>query len=340
MNGSPNEGKSLALYQFEGKGLRVVEYRGQRTIIGRDLGRALEYSGDGKRLVNKVTQDWGAEMVIGTHYFMADGEDLAGLKVELEPDAGPSSIGKRARSVCLLTEEGVHLCLLKTEKPVGVRLRQFLAAEVMPRLMRGEGIPARQQQPPAEKVMSSSDRALLREARLYAKQLQAGGTDPKAASAWLAGVFHGVTGISTTKLLPVLDLEQQGKLPSEIAADLQREIGPAATEAKVGIVISRLGLRGKAGYSWQVMGKARGHDKSVQPFMYNAAAQALIIPEVKTWVEREAAELQLREARRMERKQKAQDRQQAKAVRLRARKKKTAISTPEDGDLFGSQTPA
>lgn len=90
-------------------------------------------------------------------------------------------------------------------------------------------------------------------------------------------------------LLPPVEPEDEGLLPSEIAAELVREIGPRATEHKVGMVISQLGLRGDPKYSTKVFSKARGHDKTVTPWKYNAAAVALIKPEVSAWVAREAA---------------------------------------------------
>jgi len=68
-----------------------------------------------------------------------EGEALAAFKGVLEQAHEPWASSK-ARSLTILYESGLHLVCLKTEKPLGKKLRRFLADEVMPRLMRREAI--------------------------------------------------------------------------------------------------------------------------------------------------------------------------------------------------------
>lgn len=58
----------------------------------------------------------------------------------------PVQVSSHARaSLLVLFESGLHLVLTKTRRPVGVRLRRFLADEVLPQIVRdGKYDPARQ----------------------------------------------------------------------------------------------------------------------------------------------------------------------------------------------------
>jgi len=58
--------------------------------------------------------------------------------------------------------------------------------------------------------------------------------------------------------------------PSQLAARW------GVSSQRVGRVITALGIRGDARFSKQVINKARGHDRTVFSFVYNAAGTALI----------------------------------------------------------------
>ena len=58
--------------------------------------------------------------------------------------------------------------------------------------------------------------------------------------------------------------------PSEIA------FRQGVSAQRVGRVITMLGLRGNPAFSKRVMNKARGHDRMVFTWVYNAAGEALI----------------------------------------------------------------
>ena len=119
---------------FEGEPLPFFTYRGQLATVLKQLGKRLSYARDGERLVNNVMDDWSSEFEEGKHWVRLDGDDLAAFKVMyVLHTAGVSS---NTPQLIVLLEPGIHLVLLKTSKPVGVRLRNFLATEVMPALLR------------------------------------------------------------------------------------------------------------------------------------------------------------------------------------------------------------
>lgn len=119
---------------FEGKPLPFFTRDGKLATIARHLGARLGYARGGERLVTNILDDWASEFVEGKHWVRLVGDELAAFKKAYgRPTA---SVGGSASSLVVLLEPGIHLVLLKTNKPAGVRLRDFLATEVMPQLLR------------------------------------------------------------------------------------------------------------------------------------------------------------------------------------------------------------
>ncbi len=119
---------------FEGKPLPFFNRDGTLATVARHLGARLGYARDGERLVTNILDDWASEFIEGKHWVRLVGDELAAFKKAYgRPTA---SVGGSASSLVVLLEPGIHLVLLKTNKPAGVRLRDFLAAEVMPQLLR------------------------------------------------------------------------------------------------------------------------------------------------------------------------------------------------------------
>jgi prophage antirepressor-like protein len=119
---------------FEGKPLPFFTRDGTLATVARHLGARLGYARDGERLVTNILDDWASEFLEGKHWVRLVGDELAAFKKAYgRPTA---SVGGSASSLVVLLEPGIHLVLLKTNKPAGVRLRDFLAAEVMPQLLR------------------------------------------------------------------------------------------------------------------------------------------------------------------------------------------------------------
>jgi prophage antirepressor-like protein len=123
---------------FHGRPLSIYMFRGRPCAIAADVGRALEYANDGKKLVDVLRQEWAAELIKGKDFDVLTGTKLAEFK-EIMDATHVSWVSSTAR-VTVLYESGIDLVCIKTEKPLGKKLRRFLADEVLPKLRRGEPI--------------------------------------------------------------------------------------------------------------------------------------------------------------------------------------------------------
>jgi len=281
--------------EFEGAPLSTIIYRGKPHWGAREVGAALGYSRGGKRLATRITGAWSEELAEGRDYVVVTGEDLAELKRLLElgtrevpsrsGDSSTKRVGKRAPNLLLLTESGLHLVLQKTTMPAGVRLRRFLANEVLPQLARTgkydpeapEALPAPQQptKTPAELRLAWAREDRLRR-QLEHRALRQLVTSLKAredvpgelVATYEVKATEAALGRELPELLPAVLPGWQS--PTQIAEAL------GVTPNRVGRVITALGLRGKAGLSREVVNKARGHAKTVPSWLYSPEAVAMI----------------------------------------------------------------
>lgn len=130
---------SIALVrEFEGRRVTTLTYNERECWLAGELGQAIGYGHGGTRFVSKITAEWSDELIDGTDYRKIEGAELADLKAVL--GLTTDSVGSHARSVIVLFESGVNLALMKTHKPAGVRLRRWLADEVLPQIRRGGAV--------------------------------------------------------------------------------------------------------------------------------------------------------------------------------------------------------
>lgn len=268
-----------------GHDLTTLHYKGQPCWIAQEIGQVLEYSSNGSKLTNKITQDWASEMIEGEDYHKLEGEELAEIKAALDqlpPESGGSSpVHPYARNLLLLTEQGVYLACIKTNKPAGITLRRWLASEVLPALRATGTYTA----PSADATLAlQRERRLSRELELEERKWQAsalsslldtlegGDIDPLVLDAYRVVAVEIATGRQLGALKPAAP-EGVWMSPTEIAGDL------GSTAAMVGIVVSALGLR-DGNHSRKVLGKAKGHDRTITTYIYDAEAVALIREEL------------------------------------------------------------
>ncbi len=162
---------------FHGKPLTTLVLDGTPAWPAHELGQALGYAGNGRRLVSIILDEWSDEFIEGRDYVILEGAQLAQIKAAVGNEV-PSLSPFTAR-VVLLFESGFDLVALKTHKPLGADLRRFLADEILPRLRRGQAIPGRQDRSDAREVPRDDetaketircpmlDLAQLREVRLW-----------------------------------------------------------------------------------------------------------------------------------------------------------------------------
>ena len=259
---------------FEDSAMTVITIEDKPWFVAHEVGKVLGYAENGSRLSNKIGREWSSELVEGHDFRIAVKKELSAIK-ELDlvttDSVGTNVVSKMARNLMLLSEQGVFLVCMKTNKEVGVRLRRWLADEVLPKLRRGELVLAggakaealayrRRQQ---ELVANSERRRQNRRVSLEEKKLElerdkfeAEQAQRRANSAWnilamLAKdedldeqvIRHAkvrltakMTGIDFQGLLPTA----RGASPSEMAHRWETDKG------RIGRIITALGLRGSA----------------------------------------------------------------------------------------------
>lgn len=329
---------------FEGRGLTAVTMAGRPMVIAKELGAVLEYGDDGRGLVDLLGGEWAREFSADAHVRKVEGQDLADLKQLIGSDP-ISPIGARARSLILLTEAGVNLVLLKTEKPEGIRLRAYLAETIMPALARGEGIPARGESE-SPKYRNPENVRALREQRLLsqmqvkvieneAARALARGLDRNAVDAWRTTQLEKVTGIPMSRLLPV-EVERWYSL-AEVAAAL------GVPHASAGHVVSLVPdfdpRRNIDGMMRGIMNHAPGQERSVTTYEYTAAAIEKIRPFAVAYLKDRAAAAEQKAARQKAREARAAERAQKDKERAEKRAQKAArpvtVSAPAQQSLDG-----
>lgn len=155
--------------QFENATLTTIIYKDKPWWIAREVGAALGYSANGKRLVDKVTEGW-AEDFTAADRWTVEGEELKQIQ---EMMRGTDSVPLGQGSLMLLSESGVNKVILLSRKPEGRRLRDWLAKEVLPEISRTgkyDSTPAVSQRPGSVDGLLESTRLLLASVEAMAAQ--------------------------------------------------------------------------------------------------------------------------------------------------------------------------
>jgi len=112
-------------------------------ILANQVGEALGYSDDG---LTARMREWSDEMAEGKDYLKVTNGNLRDLKALLSlptenVGSGSGPLDPRAPSAIVLTESGFGFVCIKTEKPLGKKLRREWADRIFPSLMRPELAP-------------------------------------------------------------------------------------------------------------------------------------------------------------------------------------------------------
>lgn len=120
---------------FEGEPLQTIEWDGRPCWAAKPTGVRIGYEDGGKRFVRAILHDWAEEFEEGRDYAFLTGDDLMAYKAISHQGREAPQVDRSAH-VLVLFESGMHMALLKTHKPLGARLRRFLADEVLPQIAR------------------------------------------------------------------------------------------------------------------------------------------------------------------------------------------------------------
>jgi prophage antirepressor-like protein len=118
--------------KFEDFNVNIILYDGKPCCVTKDVGNVLGYSREGGKLTNLINDEWSSEFIEGKHYEILRGQKLADLKKVLEHNT--QSGLSFANKLSILFKPGVRMVCMKTNKPIGIRLREWLVDDVMPSL--------------------------------------------------------------------------------------------------------------------------------------------------------------------------------------------------------------
>lgn len=181
---------------FEGQRLTVIAYRDRRAFLAIEIGRILGYGQFGRDLVRQMNDEWAAEIRAPEHKAVLLGEELAAFKASPANLGGDSpQVDPRAPSVTLLTEQGLYRVLMLTGKPVGIRLRDWLDSDALPKIAATGGYGQPQIEGPAPEpkpaALSPVDVKLAIADRMLAANDKAGAKKVLRAAAVEVGVDFG-----------------------------------------------------------------------------------------------------------------------------------------------------
>ncbi len=275
-------------HTFEGQHFTTVTVQDRPAWIAREIGCALGYAREGKRFASQITGEWCADFLDGKDYQVLTGSELQAFNMMYTKGTGRGPFASR-RGLLLLYESGLHMALLKTNKPEGGRLRRFLVEQVLPQLVRdGRYLPERAvvegvlRDPGQERELRLQRRLELEDRKFQAGVLkrtintlrQLGTIDETLYAAYEVSIAEIALGRELSALKPTT--ADNWESPSQIASrnDVSAQM--------VGRVISALELRGnQEGLSRAIINKAKGHDRTVTTYLYSPAAVARIEAELE-----------------------------------------------------------
>lgn len=331
---------------FTGENDAVVTpylFDGVLYFIAKDVGAALGYANDGLKLTDRITGEWADEFIEGTDYRVLRGKNLSEFKalMRLTPQNGVS----RARSLLLLTESGVNLVCMKTNKPTGVQMRRWLAGDLLPTLRRGDvdGVlrAAGHEAPKPDAISEKGRIALDRERRLMKREerlraetlmklLAMSSMGQQQRDVLLAHAASDVTGVPVVPMLP--KEEKRWRLPSEFIGEIERDTGFTSGVGHLGKLTKKAGLTNDresydAALVEPVEGRRSGGDSTPCDLWRFSDAGVERARELAAEYVAEKAEAQA------ERERKRQERAEAKAKRDAEREAKRAAKAAGKSDI-------
>lgn len=232
-------------FDFDGQTLNTIIYRGRPCWVAKEVGNALGYPNNGRRLANKMLGEWNSEFMVGKDFVKIEGSELVDFKAlfKLDPDFGSSL--KQVPNLILLFEPGLYLVLAKTNKPAGKALRRKIADDILPQISRdGKYIPDRKVDQQGR--MSANDDFEAKKTKLLADLELLKIEEEKARSeltiAQLRYAAKNVGPEQSVFDIPPVQTTNAGSGGWMSPTQISKKFG--VDLAKVGFAISSLGIRG------------------------------------------------------------------------------------------------
>lgn len=122
----------VRVFDFEGRPLTVVTYKGKPAYIAKEFGARLGYARNGGKLSDMITGKWGKFFVSGEHYIVLRGKELSDFKNLFE--AITPGVFTRVSNLMLIFKPGMYKVALKSGKPEVEPLIDFFVNHVIPQM--------------------------------------------------------------------------------------------------------------------------------------------------------------------------------------------------------------
>ncbi len=285
-------------FSFNGLALTVLlDAERKPWFIPREVGEAIGYA-DPTKMAERITARWADDLEPGDDFIRFTHAAL----VAKFPTPHKEGSDFNSRGMTLLTEQGLYGVLMLARAPQSRAFRKWVRSDVLPQIARsGSYSPHREVDPNGalriregeieiEKLRLQLQMAQI-QAQAQAKSQDIEHSTAKAkALADLTDCVDGL-GVNAVNALKIRSVEVftgedlAAYLPRLSAVHSPTSMGHAfgVTARRVGMVISKLELRGVEGMSEAILNTKLNGGGHVKSWLYTDEAYALIEAAVKAW---------------------------------------------------------
>jgi len=119
--------------EFDGHALVEITHRGRRCWLLPQVEAAMGYAPGA--IGAQIRREWSAELRVNEDFAVIRGEELRVLRAALAVTR-ESLVTEKTHRITLVYESGLHRIAVLSNKPAGIKLRDFLCREVLPQLAR------------------------------------------------------------------------------------------------------------------------------------------------------------------------------------------------------------
>lgn len=262
-------------------------------FIPREVGEAIGYAKP-EQVAKRISERWRDDLVEGSDYERLSHAEL--LEKFRGPKVGPLDFPNRG--MILLSEQGLYGVLMLARAPKARDFRKWVRSEVLPQIARdGSYSPHREIDEQGRLRIKEAELALekarleLQAAQVRAQEVDA--QDRAAKAKALEGIIDCVEDLGpdavralrmrSAELLTGEDLSQfKPRLaavhtPTSMAADF------GVTPRRVGMIITKLGLRGDPERSQAILNTKAHSDGHVKSWLYDDEAYVMIEKAIDAW---------------------------------------------------------
>ena len=123
-----------AVFEFHGLSIPFVVIDGEVLIRVRDLGRALEYSGDGDGLRKTIRSSWGRKLREGVELRLMTGEQARKVEAALSTSDSRPNVTRFGGRTLMVTDSGMYMILGMSRQEKATEFQRWVTGTVIPNI--------------------------------------------------------------------------------------------------------------------------------------------------------------------------------------------------------------